>query len=196
MTRKSSVKRATNETNIEIELTLEGSGNTTAETGVAFFDHMLTHVGKHGLFDLTVKARGDVEVDAHHTVEDVGILLGQAISEALGDRAGIVRYGEAITPMDEALSLVAVDLSGRPYLSYEAELGFETIGNFETELVVEFLQALTNNAGMNLHVKMLAGKNVHHIIESIFKGLGRALDRATMIDERRGGMVPSTKGSL
>jgi imidazoleglycerol-phosphate dehydratase len=193
--RVGTVKRDTTETRIDIELAVDGSGENDIETGIPFFDHMLTLFAKHGLFDLKIQATGDINVDAHHTVEDVGICLGKAFQEALADKKGINRYGFALVPMDESLSLVALDISGRPYLEYDVDMPVEVIGTFDTPLVEEYLQALCNNTGMTLHVKMLNGKNTHHMIEAVFKGLGKALDMATMIDPRVKD-IPSTKGRL
>ncbi|MGD9154124.1 MAG: imidazoleglycerol-phosphate dehydratase HisB [Bacillota bacterium] len=193
--RTAAIERKTKETEIKLNLQLDGSGNSTIRTGVGFFDHMLTHIAKHGLLDLNVTARGDLEVDAHHTVEDVGIVFGQAVKEAVGNKAGIGRYGDAIIPMDEALAMVAVDLSGRPYLRFHAELGQGRLGEFDLELVEEFFQAVAVNAGLNLHIRLLDGSNLHHCCEAIFKAFGRALAAAVKIDERVKG-VPSTKGIL
>ncbi len=194
--RQALIKRATKETNIVLDLGLDGSGKSSASTGLPFFDHMLDLFTKHGLFDLTVKASGDVGVDAHHTVEDVGICLGQAFSKALEDKAGLARYGYSLLPMDECLILTAADISGRPHLNYDIDLPVELIGTFDTSLVEEFLKSVSGNMGLTLHVRTLAaGKNSHHIIEAVFKSLGRALDMATAIDPRVKG-IPSTKGSL
>ncbi len=189
------VERSTKETTIKLELTLDGSGNYEVQTGVGFFDHMLTHIAKHGFLDLKVSARGDLEVDAHHTVEDVGIVFGQALKKALADKTGISRYGHAIIPMDEALALVALDLSGRPFLNFKADLGKGQLGTFDLELVKEFFQAVSVQAGMNLHIRLLDGDNLHHCAEAIFKAFGRALAAAVQLDERIKG-VPSTKGVL
>jgi imidazoleglycerol-phosphate dehydratase len=164
-------------------------------TGVPFFDHMLDALGRHGLFDLTVRATGDLAVDAHHTVEDVGICLGQALSQALGDKSGIARFGSAVVPMDEALVLAAVDISGRPYLAYEVDLPVEIIGTFDTTLAEEFLRAFASNASLTLHVQEISGENAHHVIEAAFKAVARALRQAVDLDCRVSG-VPSTKGTL
>jgi len=193
--RAGTVARKTKETEIRLDLALDGEGRTAIKTGVPFLDHMLELFGKHGLFDLAVQARGDVEVDDHHTVEDVGLVLGQALREAMGDKAGIRRFGEATVPLDEALVQTVVDLSGRPFLVYDVKIKQARIGTFDVELIHDFLLALVNQAGMNLHVRMLSGRNPHHIIEATFKGLARALDHATQRDPRVRG-VPSTKGTL
>ncbi|EEG77687.1 imidazoleglycerol-phosphate dehydratase HisB [Dethiobacter alkaliphilus] len=193
--REAVINRKTGETEIELKLELDGQGRANLETGVPFFEHMLTLFSRHGFFDLEINAEGDLPVDAHHLVEDVGLVLGDAFDEALGDKAGIRRYGSVILPMDEALVLVAVDLSGRPYLGFELPLGASRLGNFETELVEEFLRAFVNRAKCTLHVRLLTGTNTHHIVEAAFKGLGRALDEAVGLDPRVEG-IPSTKGVL
>lgn len=193
--RLSTIVRKTKETTIELKLNLDGKGEEQIETGIPFFDHMLSLFARHGLFDLTLKAEGDLAVDKHHTVEDVGICLGQAIQDSLGDKKGISRYGSSLLPMDETLVAVAVDISGRPHLSYDSELLGQTISEFDTRLVPEFLQALVNNAGLTVHIKLLAGQNSHHMIEAVFKGLGKALDMATTVDPRISD-IPSTKGQL
>ncbi len=193
--RCSEVQRVTGETEIKLSLCLDGNGEAAIDTGVPFMDHMLTLFAGHGGFNLELTASGDIEVDDHHTVEDVGICLGQAVREALGDKGGIRRYGHVILPMDEALALVAVDISGRSFLSFDVPMPRAKTGAFDTELVEEFMRALVVNAGLTLHVKLLAGSNTHHIIESVFKGLARALrSAAEIIDPNRG--VPSTKGVL
>lgn len=194
--RNATLSRETNETRIALRLALDGSGAGSRTTGVGFFDHMLDHVARHALFDLDVDAAGDYEIDDHHTVEDVGILLGRALAQALGDKAGIRRYGDALLPMDEALVLCAVDLSGRGILLFEGEIPAQKIGTFDRDLVTEFLRALAANGGITLHVRILAGRNSHHIVEAIFKALGRALREAVEPDPRRGGAIPSTKGML
>ncbi len=194
--RKASLERKTLETQIEVVLNLDGSGNSQCETGVGFFDHMLDQIARHGLFDITVKARGDLHIDAHHTVEDVGITLGQAFAEALGEKRGLVRYGHAFCPLDEALSRVVVDLSGRPGLYARTEFSAERIGEFDTELVEEFWQGFVNHAGVTLHLDVLEGRNAHHMVESLFKAAGRALRMACEQDPRRGDSLPSTKGAL
>lgn len=193
--RLAEIKRTTAETDIELRLNLDGEGNYQVNTGVGFFEHMLCLWTKHGAFDLDLKALGDLHVDAHHTVEDVGICLGQALKKALGNKAGIIRYGSAIIPMDEALALAAVDLSGRGFLVYDVPLPSSRLGDFDTELVEEFLRALAMNGEFTLHIRLLAGNNTHHIIEAIFKALGRALRQAVSQDARGRG-VPSTKGVL
>ncbi len=193
--RSAVVARKTKETDIRLDLQLDGSGRYAVKTGIPFLDHMLELFTKHGVFDLTVQARGDLEVDYHHTVEDVGLVLGQAVREALGDKAGIRRFGEATVPLDEALVQTVVDLSGRPFLAYDVRIKQAKIGSFDVELIHDFLLALTNQAGMNLHVRMLAGRNPHHIVEAAFKGLARALDVATQRDPRVRGVL-STKGTL
>ncbi len=195
MTREATVHRKTKETDIRLRLILDGTGQSNITTGIGFFDHMLTLFAKHGLFDLEIKAKGDLEVDAHHTVEDVGLTLGQALREALGDKAGLVRYGWCLLPMDEALARIAVDCGGRPYLAYKAPKGAAAIGNFPIQLLEEFLRAFSVQGGLNLHVTLLDGRDSHHMAEAVFKGLARALDQATRLDERVQG-IPSTKGSL
>lgn len=194
--RISEISRKTKETDILLSLNLDGSGKSEIDTGVGFFDHMLTLFASHGMFDLVVKCNGDLEVDAHHTVEDVGICLGKAFSDALGDMKGIKRYADKIIPMDESLVLCAVDISGRPHLSIDLEVPAKRVGNFDTELVSEFFLAFVRNSKMTLHIKKLAGRNTHHIIEGCFKAFGRTLDEAVMIDSRREGVLPSTKGVL
>ncbi|MDT3699077.1 MAG: imidazoleglycerol-phosphate dehydratase HisB [Thermincola sp.] len=193
--RTSIVSRTTTETDIKINLTLDGNGSSALNTGVPFLDHMLTLWTKHGMFNLEITAQGDTDIDDHHTVEDIGICLGQAINQALGDKAGITRYGTSFLPMDEALAMVVVDISGRAFLSFDAVMPAPKVGNFDTELVEEFLRALANHANMTLHVRLLQGKNTHHIIEAIFKGLGRAIKDAVAVDPRIEGIM-STKGQL
>ena len=193
--RTATLKRTTKETDIEISLDIDGAGEANVGSGIGFFDHMLILFAKHGLFSLTVKAQGDLVIDGHHTVEDIGIVLGQALAKAAGDKAGIRRYGHVYVPMDEALVLVVVDFSGRPFLAFDAELGQGRIGEFDVELTEEFLRAVAVNAGLTLHVKVLAGKNRHHIVEAIFKALGRALAQSLERDPRVQG-VPSSKGTL
>lgn len=195
MSRTSTVERRTAETSIQATLNVDGSGQAVVQTGIGFFDHMLNLWAKHGLFDLTLTAEGDLHIDGHHTVEDTGIVLGKALAQAVGDKAGIRRYGTAFVPMDEALVQVSLDLSGRPFLHYAVDTRVERIGSFDTELTEEFLRAFADNAGITLHVMLLHGKNGHHIIEALFKALGRALDEATRKDDRIVGVL-STKGSL
>jgi imidazoleglycerol-phosphate dehydratase len=195
MGRTATVSRTTGETDIKMTVDLDGAGKVSAETGVPFFDHMLDAFGRHATFDLDVRAKGDIDVDAHHTVEDVGIVLGQAIAEALGDKIGITRFGSAAVPMDEALVLGAIDISGRGQLHYDVELPIEIIGTFDTTLAKEFFLALAANAGLTLHIRSFTGENSHHIIEAAFKAAARALRQAVAIDPRVAG-VPSTKGSL
>ena len=194
--RISEIKRQTKETDIELFLNLDGSGKSEIDTGVGFFDHMLTLFASHGLFDLKVNCKGDLDVDAHHTVEDVGICLGKAFAEALGDMKGIQRYSDKIIPMDESLVLVAADISGRPHLSIDLEVPAKKVGNFDTELVGEFFISFVRNAKMTLHIRKLSGKNTHHIIEGCFKAFGRVMDEAVMLDPRLEGVLPSTKGVL
>jgi len=193
--RKHTLQRKTGETDISLALGLDGEGRSDIRTGIPFFDHMLTLFSRHGFLDLEIAAKGDIEVDFHHTVEDVGITLGQALAKALGDKTGIRRYGHAYVPMDEALARVVVDCSGRPFLAYEAPRGVEAIGLFPFQLVEEFLRAVAVNAGLTLHVSILAGRDAHHMAEAVFKALGRALDIAVSRDARVTG-IPSTKGVL
>ena len=195
MERTSVVSRNTKETEIQISLNLDGSGKADIQTGIGFFDHMLNSFARHGFFDLTVKAKGDLEVDTHHTIEDTGIVLGQAIKQAVGDKKGIVRYGSQILPMDESLVLCALDLCGRPYLVYDLDLDREKVGDLETEMVREFFYAVSYGAEMNLHLKQLSGTNNHHIIEAAFKAFAKALDGAVAAEPRLSGVL-STKGSL
>jgi imidazoleglycerol-phosphate dehydratase len=195
MTRSATIRRETRETRIEVSCDLDTAADAKVSTGIPFFDHMLDALGRHGLMTLSVDAVGDLEVDAHHTVEDVGICLGQAFAEALGDKTGIRRYGSAAIPMDEALVLAAVDVSGRGGLTYQVELPIEFIGTFETSLAREFMAAFAQNAGVTLHVHKRAGDNAHHIVEAAFKALARALADAVALDPRVSG-VPSTKGAL
>lgn len=187
--------RKTKETDIAITINLDGQGKNQIDTGIPFFDHMLNGFARHGLFDLDVKVVGDLEVDCHHTVEDTGIVLGQAIAEALGDKAGIKRYGSFLLPMDETLALCAIDLSGRPYLNFQAEFPTEHIGGLDTEMIKEFFYAVSYSAAMNLHLKIMDGGNSHHMAEALFKAFGKALDAATMKEPRMKD-VWSTKGSL
>jgi imidazoleglycerol-phosphate dehydratase len=194
--RAASVSRRTAETDVAVSIALDGSGKAEIATGVGFFDHMLELFARHGLFDLTVKVTGDLHVDDHHTVEDAGIALGQAFLQALGNKRGIARYADIHLPMDETLSRVAVDISGRPFLVFRTTFPTEKIGTFDTELVREWFQAFAMQAGVTLHVETLYGVNSHHIAESCFKGLARALRAAVAVDPREGGRVPSTKGTL
>ncbi|MFC2947867.1 imidazoleglycerol-phosphate dehydratase HisB [Virgibacillus sediminis] len=193
--RKHSISRKTAETDIELEISIDGTGKSEIDTGVGFFDHMLTLMSNHGLLDLKVLCDGDLEVDQHHSVEDIGIALGQAFREALGNKEGITRYANITTPMDEALSTISLDISGRAYFVYHVEGLKDKVGSFDTELVEEFFQAFVSNAKVTLHINLSYGRNSHHIIESIFKGFGRALDLATLKNPRIEG-VPSTKGTL
>ena len=193
--RTATVERRTKETDIRLQLNVDGSGRYQVETGIPFLNHMLDIFTRHGFFDLTLKATGDLDVDHHHTVEDVGLTLGQAFREALGDKAGIRRFGEAAVPLDEALVTTVVDLSGRPFFVYDVRIEQPKIGNFDVELIHDFLLALTNQAAMNLHVRMGSGRNPHHIVEATFKSLSRAMDLATQRDPRLSGVL-STKGSL
>lgn len=195
MARTAKLKRTTKETEIQLALNLDGSGSASIDTGIGFFDHMLEGFAKHGFFDLECKVRGDLEVDGHHTVEDTGIVLGNAIKNAVGDKKGIKRYGYFILPMDDALALCAVDLCGRPYLNFECEFPTERVGYLDTELVREFFYAVSYTAGMNLHIKLLAGSNSHHMIEAIFKSFAKALDMAVSAEPRTTEVL-STKGSL
>ena len=194
--RTAAISRKTNETDISRAIALDGSGKSAISTGIGFFDHMLDQIARHGLFDLEIAAKGDLHIDDHHTVEDVGIALGQAIKQALGDRKGIRRYATAHVPMDEALTRVALDLSGRAFLVFEAQFPTPKIGTFDTELVREFFQALAGNCGANVHVDNIRGANSHHIAESCFKALARALREAVEIDPRQSDAIPSTKGVL
>jgi imidazoleglycerol-phosphate dehydratase len=194
--RSAKVTRTTKETDVAVAVNLDGTGTSAIETGIGFFDHMLDLLARHSRIDITVKAKGDLHIDHHHTTEDVGIALGQAIKQALGDMKGITRYADVHVPMDEALTRVAIDISGRPFLVFRAEFGRDKVGAFDTELVREWFQAFAINAGVTLHVETLYGSNDHHIAESCFKGLARALRAAVAIDARTAGEVPSTKGRL
>lgn len=195
MGRTASVKRTTNETDIQISVNIDGTGAAKVDTGIGFFDHMLTGFGRHGFFDLDITVKGDLQVDGHHTVEDTGIVLGNALKEAIGDKAGIKRFGYFILPMDDALVLCSLDLSGRPYFNFDFTFPTQTVGDFETELIREFFYAVSYAAGMNLHFKVLNGVNSHHIAEAMFKAFGKALDEACTKDERITSVL-STKGSL
>lgn len=194
--RTAEIKRQTRETDIAVRINLDGDGNAQLNTGVPFFDHMLEQIARHGLVDLDIRANGDLHIDAHHTVEDVGICLGQALGQALGGKAGLVRYGHAYVPLDEALSRVVVDLSGRPGLHYGVDYPRARIGDFDVDLVREFFQGLVNHARLTLHIDNLRGINAHHVAETIFKAFGRALRVAVSRDARMGDVMPSTKGSL
>lgn len=193
--RVSYIERKTAETNVTIRLNLDGEGKVDIQTGIGFFDHMLTHIGKHGLMDLEIRATGDLYIDCHHTVEDVGIVLGQAIRMALGDKVGIERYGDRVVPMDEALILCALDLSGRAFLDIDTPFKCEKVGDFDTQMVEEFFRAVAVNSGMNLHIQVLKGKNDHHIVEGMCKAFAKALCQAVSYNLRMKG-IPSTKGML
>jgi imidazoleglycerol-phosphate dehydratase len=194
--RTSQVTRNTLETQVSVSLNLDGTGVAKLASGVPFLDHMLDQIARHGLIDLDISAKGDLHIDAHHTVEDIGITLGQAFAKAVGDKKGIRRYGHAYVPLDEALSRVVIDLSGRPGLVFEVDFSRGTIGEFDVDLVSEFFQGFVNHAGVTLHIDNLRGKNSHHQVETIFKAFGRALRMAVEVDSRLGGAMPSTKGSL
>ena len=194
-TRSAEVQRKTRETTVAVALRLDGSGRGEVDTGVPFLDHMLDSFGRHGFFDLRIKATGDLHIDDHHTVEDVGIVLGRAFRQALGDRSGIRRFGNATVPLDEALCTAVVDISGRAYLAYNLEIREERVGNFQTILVHDFMKAMTDETGMNLHLNLHAGRNPHHIVEATFKALARAMDQATAVEPRLSGVL-STKGTL
>ncbi len=196
MMRTSNISRKTAETDINLTLNIDGEGKSVIDTGCGFLDHMLTLFAKHSHYDLEVSCKGDVNVDYHHTVEDVGICLGKALAESLGDKRGIVRYGSIILPMDEALILAAIDLSGRDYLGYALDIPSYRVGDFDTELCEEFFKALTREAKMNLHLRQLAGTNSHHIIEGVFKAVARVLSKATAINPKKADEIPSTKGAL
>ncbi len=193
--RSGEVRRKTKETDISVSVAVDGGGTADVQTGIAFFDHMLDSLARHAFFDLKIRAKGDLDVDQHHTVEDVGLVLGEALAKALGDKKGIRRFGNAICPLDEALVRVVVDVSGRPFLIYNVEIDQDRVGNFDTELIHDFLLALSNELGINLHVDLIRGRNAHHIIEATFKALAKALDAATEIDPRVRGVL-STKGVL
>ncbi len=194
--RTAEVERNTLETQIKITVNLDGTGETSFQTGVPFLDHMLDQIARHGMIDLQIKAKGDLEIDAHHTVEDIGITLGQAVSKALGDKKGIVRYGHSYVPLDESLSRVVIDFSGRPGLFYDVNFPRASIGGFDVDLFREFFQGFVNHANVTLHIDNLKGSNAHHVAETIFKALGRAIRMATTADPRMAGIMPSTKGSL
>ena len=194
--RKAEVERNTNETRIQVSVNLDGTGNCKLETGVPFLEHMLDQVGRHGLVDIDIIAKGDLHIDAHHTVEDIGITLGQAVARAVGDKTGIVRYGHAYVPLDEALSRVVIDFSGRPGLEYRVVYPRAMIGEFDVDLLHEFFQGFVNHAGVTLHIDAIRGDNVHHIAETVFKAFGRAMRMALAFDDRMEGIMPSTKGAL
>ncbi|MEE9401388.1 MAG: imidazoleglycerol-phosphate dehydratase HisB [Dehalococcoidia bacterium] len=194
--RRATVNRSTGETEVRLELVIDGKGECQASTGIGMLDHLIGQIARHGLFDLEVEAKGDVEVGQHHTLEDVAICLGQAFDQALGERRGIVRMGHAVVPMDEALAMVAVDISGRGYAAIEAPLEGRDISGLDADLIRHFLETFATEAKLNLHARLLSGVNDHHKIEALFKALGKALDTATRIDERLGGEVPSTKGTI
>ena len=194
--RTATIIRKTAETDISLELNLDGSGACSVDSGCGFLDHMLTLFAKHGRFNITLRCKGDTYVDDHHTVEDIGIALGQAFAQALGDKRGIIRYGDCTLPMDEALILTAVDISGRSYLAYDLEIPTQKVGTFDTELIEEFYLAFTRNAGLTLHIRQLAGRNSHHIIEGAFKSVARSLKQAVAIDKTYFDEIPSTKGVL
>ncbi len=194
--RKAEVERNTSETQIQVSVNLDGGGNCKLETGVPFLEHMLEQVGRHGLIDIEIVARGDLHIDAHHTVEDIGITLGQAFAQAVGDKSGLARYGHAYVPLDEALSRVVIDFSGRPGLVYRADYPRAMIGEFDVDLLHEFFQGFVNHAGVTLHIDSVRGSNAHHIAETIFKAFGRAVRMAVSFDERMEGVMPSTKGAL
>ena len=194
--RTASVERNTNETQVAIQLNLDGIGQSSLKSGLPFFEHMLDQIARHGMLDLTIDAKGDLEIDAHHTVEDVGITLGQAFNQAIGDKKGIVRYGHAYVPLDEALSRVVVDFSGRPGLEFRVQFPRSRVGDFDVDLTHEFFQGFVNHANVTLHIDNLSGDNSHHIAETIFKAFGRALRMAITVDERMQDVIPSTKGTL
>ena len=196
MKRKATISRKTKETDIHLEIVLDGKGSADIDTGIPFIDHMLTLMAAHGFMDLSIKARGDTEIDDHHTIEDLGICLGSALREALGDWKGLKRYGQAAVPMDEALARVVLDISNRPFLAYRVSLKESKTGRFDVQLVKEFFRALVNHAGMTVHVDLFSGDDAHHIAEAIFKAFARALDQAVSVETRRKGTVPSTKGVL
>lgn len=195
MNRTATIIRKTSETDIELTINVDGSGQSDIQTGIGFFDHMLRSFAKHGFFDLSLRVKGDLEVDCHHTIEDTGIVLGEAIKKAIGDKKGIRRYGSFALPMDETLVLTALDLSGRPYLCFDADFTVDRVGGFDTEMVKEFFYAVSYSSGMNLHIRQLAGQNNHHIIEAVFKSFAKALDEATGYDPRIKDVL-STKGTL
>ena len=195
-TRSGEISRVTKETDVFVQIDIDGSGKCDVSTGIGFLDHMIQQLSSHGLFDIKVSAHGDTHVDDHHTNEDIGIAIGQALSKALGDRSGIKRFGHFLAPLDEALIQVVVDCSGRPHLSFDLDIPSQKVGTYDTELVKEFFAAVSSNSGLTLHIKQLAGTNTHHIVEASFKSFARALRMATEIDPRRSGQIPSSKGVL
>ena len=195
-TRSGEINRITKETDVFVQINIDGSGNCDVNTGIGFLDHMIQQLSSHGLFDIKVKANGDTHVDDHHTNEDIGIAIGQALSKALGDRIGIKRFGHFLAPLDEALIQVVVDCSGRPHLSFDLDIPSQKVGTYDTELVKEFFAAIATNSGLTLHIRQLAGTNTHHIVEASFKSFARALRMATEIDPRRSSQIPSSKGVL
>ena len=195
-TRTGEVSRVTKETNVFVQIAIDGSGKCDVSTGIGFLDHMIQQLSSHGLFDIKVSANGDTHIDDHHTNEDVGIAIGQALSKALGDRVGIKRFGHFLAPLDEALIQVVVDCSGRPHLSFDLDIPSQKVGTYDTELVKEFFAAVASNSGLTLHIRQLAGNNTHHIVEASFKSFARALRMATEIDSRRSSQIPSSKGVL
>jgi len=195
-TRSGEISRVTKETDVFVRIDIDGSGKCDVSTGIGFLDHMIQQLSSHGLFDIKVSANGDTHIDDHHTNEDVGIAIGQALSKALGDRLGIKRFGHFLAPLDEALIQVVVDCSGRPHLSFELDIPSQKVGTYDTELVKEFFAAVASNSGLTLHIRQLAGTNTHHIVEATFKSFARALRMATEIDPRRSGQIPSSKGVL
>ena len=195
-TRSGEVSRVTKETNVFVQISIDGSGKCDVSTGIGFLDHMIQQLSSHGLFDIKVSANGDTHIDDHHTNEDVGIAIGQALSKALGDRVGIKRFGHFLAPLDEALIQVVVDCSGRPHLSFDLDIPSQKVGTYDTELVKEFFAAVASNSGLTLHIRQIAGNNTHHIVEASFKSFARALRMATEIDSRRSSQIPSSKGVL
>jgi len=195
-TRSGEINRITKETDVFVQINIDGSGNCDVNTGIGFLDHMIQQLSSHGLFDIKVRANGDTHVDDHHTNEDIGIAIGQALSKALGDRIGIKRFGHFLAPLDEALIQVVVDCSGRPHLSFDLDIPSQKVGTYDTELVKEFFAAIATNSGLTLHIRQLAGTNTHHIVEASFKSFARALRMATEIDPRRSSQIPSSKGVL
>ena len=195
-TRSGEISRVTKETDVFVQIDIDGSGKCDVSTGIGFLDHMIQQLSSHGLFDIKVSANGDTHVDDHHTNEDIGIAIGQALSKALGDRSGIKRFGHFLAPLDEALIQVVVDCSGRPHLSFDLDIPSQKVGTYDTELVIEFFAAVSSNSGLTLHIRQISGTNTHHIVEASFKSFARALRMATEIDPRRSGQIPSSKGVL